>query len=311
MLKDELQALQLTYCKLEERYKELQMHHDDIVSRWMTQKSELADRLNDENDKMFQMQRAKRKVELEDAAKEMQPDIRLSSGSDTMCPRLDGALFGGLATIPSRVLAKQEIHEGEVNALAFSGSGKMFATGGADRKVRLWTESGGVIESKGMLTGSNAPVMSVQFNIEEDMVLAASCDYASRIWTVNDQRPRFTLTRPHFKIKNFLFIKLLSCSRDDTLKIIDLRQEKVLRTLCADGFHVAADWARSAFSPDGQYAVAGSTDSAIYIWSTTTGKVETVLKDKDQSGSVMCCSWHPNGNSLFTCDRNRKLLVWF
>lgn len=46
----------------------------------------------------------------------------------------------------------------------------------------------GIVESKGMLVGSNAGVMSVDFDSTGTLILGASNDYASRVWTVNDLR---------------------------------------------------------------------------------------------------------------------------
>lgn len=48
----------------------------------------------------------------------------------------------------------------------------------------------GVAECKGMLIGSNAGVMSVDFDSSGGLIVAASNDLASRVWTVNDQRLR-------------------------------------------------------------------------------------------------------------------------
>jgi len=48
----------------------------------------------------------------------------------------------------------------------------------------------GIAECKGMLIGSNAGVMSVEFDSTGGQIVAASNDLASRVWTVNDQRLR-------------------------------------------------------------------------------------------------------------------------
>ena len=37
----------------------------------------------------------------------------------------------------------QDVHEGEVNAARFSSSGRLFASGGADRKVKIWEQVNG------------------------------------------------------------------------------------------------------------------------------------------------------------------------
>lgn len=52
---------------------------------------------------------------------------------------------------------------------------------------------GGQYESKGMLVGSNAGVMSVDFDSTGTLILGASSDFASRVWTLADQRLRVSL----------------------------------------------------------------------------------------------------------------------
>ena len=39
----------------------------------------------------------------------------------------------------------QEAHDGEVNAVKWNPSGSMFATGGSDRKIKLWEVIGGIL----------------------------------------------------------------------------------------------------------------------------------------------------------------------
>lgn len=41
------------------------------------------------------------------------------------------------------LLVLQDAHDGEVNAVQFSPGSRLLATGGMDRKVKLWEVSGG------------------------------------------------------------------------------------------------------------------------------------------------------------------------
>ena len=43
---------------------------------------------------------------------------------------------------------------------------------------------------RGTLTGSNAGITSVEFDANSVTMLAASNDFATRVWTVDDQRLR-------------------------------------------------------------------------------------------------------------------------
>ncbi|CAF3404607.1 unnamed protein product [Rotaria sp. Silwood1] len=65
---------------------------------------------------------------------------------------------------------------------------------------------------------------------------------------------------------------LLACSRDDTLKLIELRENRVIQTFSHDDFKVASDTVKAILSPDSTYACAGGNDGTVFIWNTTTGK---------------------------------------
>ncbi|XP_025079810.1 autophagy-related protein 16-1-like [Pomacea canaliculata] len=396
MLKDEHQALQLAFAALEEKYQKAQEDNRDLIERWMAQKAKDADIMNEEN------------------AIFMKEKPIIFPGLTALC---------SIATVPSRALCKFDAHDGEVNAVQWGPSGRIFATGGADRKIKLWetisdsllhqlsehalTDTSddllvhnsvchddiGTCNNRGVLTGSNAGIMSVEFDDEENLILGASNDFASRVWSLADQRLRHTLTGHSGKVLAAKFLcdtskvvtgshdrtlkvwdlhsracvktifagsscndlvtlhdnnivsghfdkrvrfwdirsdsstneimlqgrltslnlapdrnSLLCCTRDDSIKILDLRMNQVCATLVADGFKVGCDWSRACFSPDGSYAVAGSSDGSLFIWNIAKNKVEKVLKE--HSHAVLACSWNPNGSSILSCEKSRKCIYW-
>ncbi|XP_065918237.1 autophagy-related protein 16-like isoform X2 [Dysidea avara] len=100
---------------------------------------------------------------------------------------------------------------------------------------------------------------------------------------------------------------LLCCSRDDTLRLIDLRQNSISATFTADGFKVNVDWSRACFSPDGQYVAAGSSDGTLFVWETITGSHKNL---KQHSHPVVACAWHPNGQVVASVERHKKMIIW-
>ncbi|KAM9359423.1 autophagy-related protein 16-1 isoform 3-T3 [Symphorus nematophorus] len=445
-LKDEYDALQITFSALEEKLRKTTEDNQELVSRWMAEKAQEANKLNAENEKDSRRRQAKLQKELADAAKEPLPvdpddDIEVlaedggKGGGETSPNRplsrtpskkisqpppgglLDSIsnIFGRRRTansfstspenteapsgvcaevrVPSTALHVFEAHDGEVNAVRFSPGSRLLATGGMDRRVKLWEVVAGRCEPKGALTGSNAGITSIEFDSAGSYLLAASNDFASRIWTVDDYRLRHTLTGHSGKVLSARFLldnarivsgsydrtlklwdlrskvcmktvfagsscndivcteqcvmsghfdkkvrfwdiraesivrelellgrvtsldlnhdrtELLTCSRDDLVKIIDLRTNAVRQTFSAQGFKCGADWTRVTFSPDGSYVAGGSADGALYVWNVLTGKVDRTL-DRNHNSAINSVSWSPSGAYVASVEKGSKAILW-
>ncbi|KAM5163225.1 autophagy-related protein 16-1 isoform 1-T2 [Mantella aurantiaca] len=443
-LKDEYDALQITFTALEEKLRKTTEDNQELVSRWMAEKAQEANRLNAENEKDSKRRQARLQKELADAAKEplsveqdddievlndnadvsgdvaAAPPIGRTSSKRLSQPGVGGLLdsitniFGrrSIASLPSSqdcsdaqaggnrevrvpvsALHSFDAHDGEVNAVRFSPGSRLLATGGMDRRVKLWEVIGDKCEAKGSLTGSNAGITSIEFDSAGSYLLAASNDFASRIWTVDDYRLRHTLTGHSGKVLSAKFLldnarivsgshdrtlklwdlrnkvciktvfagsscndivcteqcvmsghfdkkirfwdirtesivrelelqgritaldlnpertELLSCSRDDLIKIIDLRANAVRQTFSAQGFKCGSDWTRVIFSPDGSYVAAGSAEGTLYFWNVMTGKVEKIL-GKHHSSCINAVAWSPSGIYVVSVDKGSKGVLW-
>ena len=71
---------------------------------------------------------------------------------------------------------------------------------------------------------------------------------------------------------------ILSCTKDGQLKVVDLRTMSVKSTLGSDSLRIGSDYCRASLSPDGHYAMVGSTDGSVFIFDVNTQKVEKTLK---------------------------------
>ncbi|XP_032846488.1 autophagy-related protein 16-1 isoform X5 [Tyto alba] len=425
-LKDEYDALQITFNALEEKLRKTTEDNQELVSRWMAEKAQEANRLNAENEKDSRRRQARLQKELAEAAKEPLPveprdddiEVLADETSDTAeetspvraisrtsrrrslssfpAPQDNVEPHPGASKevrVPTTAVCVFDAHDGEVNAVQFSPGSRLLATGGMDRRVKLWEVLGDRCEPKGSLSGSNAGITSIEFDSAGSYLLAASNDFASRIWTVDDNRLRHTLTGHSGKVLSAKFLldnarivsgshdrtlklwdlrskvciktvfagsscndivcteqcvmsghfdkkirfwdirtesivkelellgritaldlnsertELLTCSRDDLLKIIDLRVGAVKQTFSAQGFKCGSDWTRVVFSPDGNYVAAGSADGALYVWNVLTGKLERTLT-KHHSSSINAVAWSPAGAHVVSVDKGNKAVLW-
>uniref|UniRef100_A0A8C1F5J7 ATG16 autophagy related 16-like 1 (S. cerevisiae) n=1 Tax=Cyprinus carpio carpio TaxID=630221 RepID=A0A8C1F5J7_CYPCA len=205
-LRDEYDALQITFSALEEKLRKTTEDNQELVTRWMAEKAQEANKLNAENEKDSRSQTH---------------SIWMLLKYTFFCTRFKFIVF--------------DAHDGEVNAVRFSPGSRLLATGGMDRRVKLWEVVSGRCEPKGALTGSNAGITSIEFDSAGSYLLAASNDFASRIWTVDDLRLRHTLTGHSGKVLSARFLldntRIVSGSYDRTLKLWDLRSKVCKRLL--------------------------------------------------------------------------------
>lgn len=86
------------------------------------------------------------------------------------------------------LIDRKQLGRVSVNLIS-QGKGTVCAREGEwDVWPRYETFVSGTSESKGVLVGSNAGVMSVDFDSTGTLILGASNDFASRVWTVSDLR---------------------------------------------------------------------------------------------------------------------------
>uniref|UniRef100_A0A672R4H8 Autophagy-related protein 16-1-like n=1 Tax=Sinocyclocheilus grahami TaxID=75366 RepID=A0A672R4H8_SINGR len=350
-LRDEYDALQITFSALEEKLRKTTEDNQELVTRWMAEKAQEANKLNAENEKDSRRRQAKLQKELADAAKEPLPiepddDIEvltedagkgtgetspsrqisrtpsrrvsqppppaglLDSISNIFGRRRSVNSFGSSpesaevpsacadVRVPSTALHIFDAHDGEVNAVRFSPGSRLLATGGMDRRVKLWEVISGRCEPKGALTGSNAGITSIEFDSAGSYLLAASNDFASRIWTVDDYRLRHTLTGHSGKVLSARFLldnsRIVSGSYDRTLKLWDLRSKVCMKTVFAGS-------SCNDIVCTEQCVMSGHFDKKVRFWDI---RAESIVHELELLGRVTSLDLNHDRTELLSCSRD-------
>ena len=119
----------------------------------------------------------------------------------------------------TRATCKFDCHDGEVNAVKFHKNGKFFATGGGDRKIKLWEYKDSKADCFGSLIGSNASIASIDIDNEvrmrasdvnkifvtrflnffkSNLIAGTSFDFACRLWSLTDTRLRVNIKELYY-----------------------------------------------------------------------------------------------------------------
>ncbi|XP_066894945.1 protein Atg16l2 isoform X4 [Kogia breviceps] len=198
-------------------------------------------------------------------------------------------------------------HTDKVTAAKFKLTRHQAVTGSRDRTVKEW-HLGRAYCSRtiNVLSYCNDVVCG------DHVIISGHNDQKIRFW--DSRGPRCTQVIPvQGRVTSLSLshdqLHLLSCSRDDTLKVIDLRVSNIRQVFRADGFRCGSDWTKAVFSPDRSYALAGSWDGALYIWDVDTGKLESSLRGP-HCAAVNAVAWCYSGSHVVSVDQARKVVLW-
>ncbi|XP_054830493.1 protein Atg16l2 [Eublepharis macularius] len=199
-------------------------------------------------------------------------------------------------------------HADKVTAAKFRSTRHQAVTGSRDRTVKEWDLC------KGLSGSRTINVFSYCNDIAccDTVIVSGHHDKTIRFW--DSREPGCTQVIPvEGKVTSLSVspdqMHLLSCSRDNALKVIDLRMHNIRQVFRAEGFKCGSDWTKAVFSPDKSYALVGSADGTLFLWNMETGSLEKSLPGVHRS-SVNAVAWGPSGMYIGSVDQCQKLVLW-
>ena len=243
-----------------------------------------------------------------------QPDIAILLGLESLsfardakpAPTPDTGLVTGLArlTHPATLMKG---HTDQAHDLAFSPNGKMLASVGWDKTLRLWDASSGA--QLGRPVRHPDQVDAVAFSPDGRLVATACRDKAVRLWnaTTGQQRSRVLLGHTG-AVEDVAFSPdghlVASASRDKTVRLWNAATGRPLGTLTGHKGTVAG----VAFSPDGTVIATASWDKTVRLWSTTSGRPLGMLTG--HKDIVTGVAFSPDGRTLASSSLDGTVRFW-
>ncbi|XP_041850153.1 protein Atg16l2 isoform X2 [Melanotaenia boesemani] len=205
------------------------------------------------------------------------------------------------ARVPARALQVLEAHEQGINAVRFSCSSDLLATGGTDRVIKLWEVQAGSLTHRATLDGSTEGITSVQFDHTGQRILAASYDKSAMLWRLDDSVPKVTLTGHSRKVTAARFTcvlhQVVTGSADRTVRLWDLN-----RAACVQQAEMPSFCSDVVCSENS--VISGHLDCKIRVWDS---RVASCVQELPAQGKVTSLDLSSDHRQLLSCCRDNCL----
>ncbi len=204
-------------------------------------------------------------------------------------------------------------HEHRIFTLAFSHDGRSIAKGLAKGTVHVSKIVGPMrVHSDEppvqMLIGGIAPVWSLAFSPDDEMVAAGDEEGVVRVWTLRTGSLRNIFKGHTDRVLTLAFTPdgrtLVSGGADGTARIWDVAARQDYQTLVTP----LQPSGPIAFAPGGRELAVACTDRTVSLLDAETGRV--LLTCRGHSGAIQNLAFAPDGSVLATVSRDLTLKLW-
>jgi autophagy-related protein 16 len=148
-----------------------------------------------------------------------------------------------------------------------------------------------------------------------DRVCTAHFDNTVRLWDVRTGKSAGEIRELHDKAVTSVRISpdntfCVTLSRDNTIKMVDLRMLKELHKFSDHRLSISSNLARLTLSPDGAFCAAGCTSGEVAVFNIRDLSAAPRFLTKGHTAPVICVCWSPDGRGLASTGLDKRVIFW-
>ena len=188
-------------------------------------------------------------------------------------------------------------HTDRITALAATRDGKRLISGSADKTLKVWALENGAF--LGMLQGHNAGVNTVGVSPDGRRAVSGSFDGALNLWDLDTGACLRHLS---------LAAADMTAARSNIRGIIERQDAIGPEDLAAALSSGAGKVSKVVVTPDGRWAMSGSSDGAIKMWDLASGACLKTLNGHNEKVAALALT--PDGCRAVSGSWDHTLKVW-
>ena len=193
-----------------------------------------------------------------------------------------------------------------MNSVSVSPDGKMIASGGEDKMIRIWSTL--ARNELTCLEGHTRAVRSVCFSSDGNLIASGSCDFTVRVWNVRKKEQEMCLKGHTNNVNEVDFSPdmqlVASASDDNTVRLWSVSGQSEEALLEGHQSNVQA----VNFSKDGRLLASSASDAIIIIWNVVEKQEEICLYGHERwvNAVVFSC----DGRFLASGGEDKTMRIW-
>ncbi|XP_057534621.1 autophagy-related protein 16 isoform X2 [Amaranthus tricolor] len=305
LVTSENQELKRQLEEISLKVKSAEAENKMLIDRWMLQKMQDAERLNEAVSRIIGH---RRDCLVNAVYDDLLGQFRASSIQKLAREQVDGVVrqfeegaeFFAESIIPSTCKNRIHAHDGGCASILFEYNSSKLVTGGQDHSIKMWDTSTGSLSRT--LHGCLGSVLDLTITQDNKTIIAASSSNNLYVWDVTSGRIRHTLTGHIDKVCAVDVSKVsnrhvVSAGYDRTIKSWDLQKGYCTKTII-----YPSNCNAICFSVDGRTICSGHVDGNLRLWDIESGKLLSEVAA--HSLAVTSISLSRNGNTILTSGRD-------